>query len=59
VVTGEPPNLATMAEVGSRKKWATAEDWVTHKRTIVALYQDRELEEVMEIMEKEHNFFST
>lgn len=50
-----------MAEVGviSKKKWATPEDWAAQKETIIRLYQDRELEAVMEIMEQEHNFFST
>jgi hypothetical protein len=48
-----------MATVESKKKWATPQDWAAHKQTIISLYQDRELEEVMEIMERNYNFYST
>jgi len=48
-----------MASVESRKKWATPQDWAAQKQTIIRLYQDRELEEVMEIMEREYGFYST
>jgi hypothetical protein len=43
----------------SNKKWATPTDWSLHKNTIITLYLERELEEVMEIMEREHGFHST
>lgn len=42
-----------------KKQWATPEEWAAQKETIVGLYQEKELEEVMGIMEREHNFFST
>lgn len=48
-----------MATVESKKKWATPQDWADHKQTIISLYQDKELDEVMEIMEREHGFYST
>lgn len=43
----------------SKKKWATPQDWAAHKETIISLYQERELEEVMEIMERDYGFYST
>jgi hypothetical protein len=48
-----------MASQADKKKWATPADWAAQKQTIVGLYQEHELEEVMEIMERDHEFFST
>jgi hypothetical protein len=48
-----------MTTVKSKKKWATPQDWAAHKQTIISLYQDRELEEVMEIMQQDYDFHST
>ncbi|KAH8881414.1 hypothetical protein GQ53DRAFT_513975 [Thozetella sp. PMI_491] len=43
----------------TKKKWASHADWGVYKQTIINLYAEKELEEVMEIMEKDHNFYST
>lgn len=48
-----------MASVVSKKRWATSEEWAGQKQTIIGLYREKELEEVMKIMERDHNFFST
>jgi len=48
-----------MASTVAKKQWASTEDWAAQKQTIIGLYQDKELEEVMETMERDHNFFST
>ncbi|KAI1860354.1 uncharacterized protein JN550_011506 [Neoarthrinium moseri] len=41
--------------------WATPHDWATYRETIAALYegQNMTLKKIMEIMEREHNFFAT
>lgn len=48
-----------MASTVTKKRWASPQDWAAQKQTIIGLYQDKELEEVMEMMEQDHNFFST
>ncbi|KAB5583310.1 hypothetical protein GE09DRAFT_1050168 [Coniochaeta sp. 2T2.1] len=48
-----------MATAGSKRKWATPQDWEKHRQTIISLYRDLELEEVLETMQRDHNFYST
>lgn len=48
-----------MATIEFKEKWATPEDWAAHKQTIIRLYQDKELGEVMEIMQRDYDFHST
>jgi len=48
-----------MAPGVSKRRWATAAEWSTHKDTICRLYRDMELDDLMEIMEREHRFYST
>ena len=43
----------------SSKKWATAAEWDAHKDLISQLYRDMELEDVMEVMKRDHDFHST
>lgn len=45
----------------SQKKWATAEDWASHKDTIIRLYSNRNLtlKQVVSIMREKHQFFAT
>ena len=45
----------------SQKKWATTEDWASHKETIIHLYFSRNLtlKQVVSIMRDKHQFFAT
>ncbi|KAI0122980.1 Clr5 domain-containing protein [Xylariales sp. AK1849] len=45
----------------SGDKWARPEDWEAHRETIKGLYWDQSLglQEVMEIMQQNHQFFAT
>jgi hypothetical protein len=45
--------------MASKKKWATKGDWADQKDTVIRLYKEKTLHEVMEIMERAHQFFST
>ncbi len=44
-----------------QRRWATTEDWATHKETIINLYsgQNMTLKQVVTIMRDEHQFFAT
>ncbi len=42
-----------------KKQWATAKDWAAHRETISTLYRDMELEDLMEVKEQKHHFYST
>jgi hypothetical protein len=50
---------ATVSAAGHR--WAAAEDWDIHRRTITEMYEteNMKLQDVMKIMEREHNFYAT
>jgi len=48
-----------MATSEPKTKWATPQDWEKHKQTIIKLYRDLELEELMGFMERTHDFYST
>jgi len=52
------PNVRCLVQVRTP---ATTRDWLLHKDTIERLYkvEDKRLEDVMEIMEREHNFHAT
>jgi hypothetical protein len=45
----------------SRAKWPVPEDWAKHRRLIRQLYlhEDRPLNEVMEIMQRDYEFKAT
>ena len=46
-------------EVTRQRKLATPVEWAANKPIIVELYAEKELDEVMQIMERDHGFFST
>jgi hypothetical protein len=43
------------------KKWATEEDWDRHRARITKMYseENRTLAQLMEVMDKEHDFRAT
>ncbi|EEU35754.1 uncharacterized protein NECHADRAFT_82215 [Fusarium vanettenii 77-13-4] len=42
-----------------QRQWATPEMWQSHRVTIVELYKNHTLKEMMKIMEDKHKFFAT